>query len=301
MKPGELSERQWLLWLSLLPDVGRRTLRHVLERQQVRRETPAEILSLPEETLATEYRLPARARRALLESPDALLDETRRLDAHLTRCGVRWLSFMDAAYPAALEAMPEPPPLLFLYGNHALLQTPTCALLASRTIAAQGLHELERLAESLLTQGFTPIVSATQPAYQRALLSAVRHHAPYLLVLDRGLLQAFGEDLRKEPLRQARIWQAEFDTAHALALSPFRPRDGWMVAHGKYRDALIAYLADAVFVVEARPDGYMVQLCHELLQRGRKVYVLTTRLEALPGNQQILAAGGIPFAASHRH
>ena len=56
-----LTDRQWLLFLSLLPDVGRKTLRYVLERQQVRRETPAEVLNLPDETLREEYRIPRRA------------------------------------------------------------------------------------------------------------------------------------------------------------------------------------------------------------------------------------------------
>ena len=85
-----LTDRQWLLLLTLLPDVGRKTLRHVLERQQVRRETPAEILRLPDETLREVYRLPPRALRALREERAARLEETARLDAHLTRCGVRW-------------------------------------------------------------------------------------------------------------------------------------------------------------------------------------------------------------------
>ncbi|MCS7300006.1 MAG: DNA-processing protein DprA [Fimbriimonadales bacterium] len=298
MAPSEFAQRQWLLWLSLLPDVGRRTLRHVLERQQVRRDTPAEFLQLPDETLLSEYKLPSRALKALRETPDALFAETQRLDAHLTRCGVRWVSFLDATYPTTLEEMPEPPALLFLYGDHTLLRTPTFALLASHSVSSQGLSELELLANSLLEQGCTPLVSATQPAYQRALLCAVRRNAPYILVLDRGLLRVFGEDLRREPLRAARVWQAEFDTQRALAISPFRPRDGWVAANGRYRDALIGYLADAVIVVEARPDGYMVQLARELLQRGRKVYVLTTRLDTLRGNQQILEAGGIPFGSN---
>ena len=172
-----LTDRQWLLFLTLLPDVGRKTLRHVLERQQVRRETPAEILSLPDETLREEYRLPPRALRAMREERAARLEETARLDAHLTRCGVRWLSFQDAAYPAALEAMPEPPAVLFLYGNHALLDGLTVALLGSHAISAEGLQELEQLAESLMAQGLTLLVSATQPAYQRALLCAVRRGA----------------------------------------------------------------------------------------------------------------------------
>ncbi|MDW8052242.1 MAG: hypothetical protein RMJ83_07170, partial [Armatimonadota bacterium] len=113
-----LSERQWLLLLSLLPDVGRKTLRHVLERQQVRRETPEEVLRLPDAVLREEYRLPTRAVNALRQQLETHLAEVARLEAHLTRCGVRWISFLDATYPAALEDMPEPPAVLFLYGNH---------------------------------------------------------------------------------------------------------------------------------------------------------------------------------------
>lgn len=292
-----MSDRQWLLFLSLLPDVGRRTLRYVLERQQVRREPPEEVLNLPAETLQSEYKLPMRAVRAIQEERSRWLEEATRLEAHLTRCGVRWMSFQDAAYPAVLDEMPEPPAILFLYGDHTLLSEPSFALLASHTISGQGLQELEMLAQSLIAQGFTPIVSATQPAYQRALLCAVRQNAPYILALDRGLLAAFGEDLRREPLKQARIWQAEFDSNRALALSPFRPRDGWVASNSRYRDALIAYLGSAVMVVEARPNGYIVQLCKELLQHGRTVYVMTQRIESLPGNQQVLEAGATPFGA----
>lgn len=290
------TDRQWLLFLTLLPDVGRKTLRHILERQQVRRETPAEVLRLPDTVLRDEYHLPPHAVRALREEWAARLEEATQLDTHLTRCGVRWLSFQDAAYPAALEAMPEPPTVLFLYGNHALLEGLTVALLGSHSISAEGLRTLEQVAESLFQQGLTPIVSATQPAYQRMLLCALRSGMPYLLALDRGLLSAFGDDLRKEPLKQARIWQAEFNPAQALAISPFRPRDGWLASSGKYRDALVGYLASAVIVIEARPDGYIVRLCRELLQHGRTVYVMTHRIEQLPGNQQILESGATPFA-----
>ncbi|MEN3001324.1 MAG: DNA-processing protein DprA [Armatimonadota bacterium] len=292
-----MSERQWLLFLSLLPDVGRQTLRHLLERQQVWRLTPDELLRLPAETLREEYRLPPRALRALQENLATLRQEAERLEAHLTRCGVRWLSFQDAAYPRQLERMPDPPALLFLYGNYELLHQPTFALLASHTISPEGLAELEQVAQSFFNDGWVPIVSATQPAYQRLLLCALRANRPYILVLDRGLLSAFGDDLRKEPLRQARIWRAEFDPTNALALSPFRPRDGWLAANGRYRDALIAHLSDALIVIEARPDGYIVQLCREMLQRGGTLSVLAHRLDQLPGNRQIVEAGGRPIAA----
>ncbi|GBC93295.1 hypothetical protein HRbin15_01785 [bacterium HR15] len=291
-----MSDRRWLLLLSLLPDVGRQTLRHLLERQQVWRLTPDEVLHLPAETLQREYHLPPRAFHALRENLPALRGEAERLEAYLTRCGVRWLSFQDAAYPHRLEYMPDPPALLFLYGNYELLNQPTFALLASHTISAEGLAELEQVAQSFFSNGWVPMVSATQPAYQRLLLCALRASHPYILVLDRGLLRAFGEDLRKEPLRQARIWQAEFDPSRALAISPFRLRDGWIASNSRYRDALIAYLTDAPVVIEARPDGYIVQLGRELLQRNGTLSVLAHRLAQLPGNHQLIEAGGKPIA-----
>jgi predicted Rossmann fold nucleotide-binding protein DprA/Smf involved in DNA uptake len=291
-----MTERQWLLFLSLLPDVGRQTMRHILERQQVWRLAPEELLCLPEERLRDEFRLPPRALRQLREHLPTLQQEVQRLETHLTRCGVRWLSFQDAAYPHPLEQMPDPPALLFLYGNYELLNKPTFALLASHTISAQGLMELEQVAHTFLGNGWVPLTSTTQPAYQRLLLCALRTRLPYLLVLDRGLLQAFGDDLRREPLRQARIWQAEFDPTNALAISPFRPRDGWVTPNGRYRDALIAHLTDAIVVIEARADGYIVQLCRELLAHGRSVSVLAHRIDQLPGNRQILEAGGKPIA-----
>lgn len=296
-----MTERQWLLLLSLLPDVGRQTMRHLLSRQQVWRVAPAEFLGLPAETLQHEYQLPARALHALQHHLPRLMQEMAQLETQLTRCGVRWLSFQDAAYPRQLESMPDPPALLFLYGNYELLQQPTFALLASHTVSPQGLAELEQVAQLFFANGWIPIASTTQPAYQRLLLCALRANQPYILVLDRGLLRAFGEDLRREPLRQARIWQAEFDPSNALALSPFRPRDGWVAANGRYRDALIAHLADAVLVIEARADGYIVQLCQAMLQHQREISVLAHRLEQLPGNRQIIEAGGKPIALEPNH
>ncbi len=290
-----MSERLWLLLLSLLPDVGRGTLRHLLERQQVHRLTPADLLALPDETLQEEYRLPKRALDALRANYPQLIAEAERLEAHLTRCGVRWLSFQHASYPCRLEQMQEPPALLFAYGNYDLLAGNTVALLASHTISKRGLEVLEQILGVFLEQDWVPLVSQNQPAYQRALLGTVRKAKPYVLVLDRGLLKVFGDDLRKEPLASARIWRAEFDPQRALAISPFRPRDGWITGNSRYRDQLIAYLADAVIVVEARPDGYITQLATELLQKGMEVRVYARELDRMPGNRQLLSAGAIPL------
>lgn len=290
-----MHERQWLLLLSLLPDVGRKTMRHILQRQQVNRHSPSEILELPTETLAREYQLPQRACHAIKTRLDELRTEVEQLDAYLTRCGVRWVSFQQASYPSALEQMDDSPALLFAYGNWELLSQPTVAMLASHTVSARGLEVLETIADTFLQQGWVPLTSNTQPAYQRLLLCAMRAGKPTVMVLDRGLLQAFGEDLRREPLATARIWQAEFDPNRSLAISPFRPRDGWVNANGKYRDRLIAYLADCPLIVEARPSGFMMALGKELLAHGRLLAVYAGELERTPAHRELIEAGARPI------
>ncbi len=76
--------------------------------------------------------------------------------------------------------MDDPPAILFAYGNWELLNQPTFALLASHTVSKQGLAVLESLAQGFLEQGWVPIASVNQPAYQRLALCAAREGAPLI-------------------------------------------------------------------------------------------------------------------------
>ncbi len=293
-----MSERQWLLLLSLLPGMGRSALRHLLERQRVQRETPDTLLNLPDEALQTEYQFSKGALQTLRTEWETLLEKVIRLEAFLVRCGVRWVSFQDSAFPETLEQMPDPPALVFLYGNYSLLSQKSFALLASRTLSEAGQNLLEQVANVFLADGWLPWTSVGTKAYNRLMLCAVRSGGGYGLCLSRGLLDAFGDDLRKEPLASARIWRAQFDPDRCLALSPFRPHDHEIGHHNRYRDQMIAYLADAVIVVEARLNGYMAHLAQQLLQQGRDLYVVLNETNPAPANLQLIEQGAQPIRMS---
>ncbi len=290
-----MTERQWLLLLSLLPSVGRSRLRHILERQRVRRESPHEIINLPDETLKQEYGFPSHALNALRSEWDTLCQKIATMEAFLTRCGVRWLSFQDSAFPPALEQMPDPPAILFLYGNYALLSQNTFTVLGSRNLSEEGQHLLEQVTNVFLADGWVPLTSIGTKAYNRLTLCAVRSGGGYGLCLSRGLLNAFGDDLRKEPLASARIWRAQFDPDRSLALSPFRPHDHEIGHHNRYRDQMVAYLADAVIVVEARQGGYIERLASELLDGGRQVCAVVNESNPLSANLALVERGAHPI------
>ena len=66
----------------------------------------------------------------------AAIDEARRqADRHLTRArelGMRVVPWTDAAYPARLAAIPDPPPVLWLRGRPEALSGAAVAVVGSR-------------------------------------------------------------------------------------------------------------------------------------------------------------------------
>ena len=65
------------------------------------------------------------------------------------------LTLADAAYPAQLFQIPDPPPLLYVTGNAALLSAPALALVGSRNATPQGLINAEQFARALSQAGLT--------------------------------------------------------------------------------------------------------------------------------------------------
>lgn len=290
-----MTERQWVLLLRLLPGVGDQTARQTLTRMQVNRIAREQLFQLDDSTLKLEYGFSAQTLTTVRKELDKWLREAERLDDHLTRCGARWITFQDAAYPAALESLPEPPAVLFGYGKWDLLNQTTFAVLGSHDISPLGLTALETVVKTFIESGWTLIASSTQPAYQQAMLTALRYNSPHALILDQGLLHVFGEDMRQEPVPAARVWRMEFDPMQDFALSAFRPRDHYLNPYGQKRDRIVAVLASALIVVEARPQGRMESLCKNALESGKKVYVCAHDLANQPGNQRLIEAGGTPI------
>lgn len=290
-----MSERQWVLLLSLLPGVGMQTLRRVLERQRVLRQTPEEILQQPVDTLRDDYGFSSKTLQAVKADLSHWRNETMRMDEHLSRCGVKWLTFQDAAYPPVLEQLEEPPPVLFGYGNWQLLESQTFAVLASHDVSEAGLQAVEISVQTFMEAGWTLVTSQNQKAYQQALLTALRFNKPHVMVLDRGLLEVFGDDLSKEPVPAARIWRAQFDPYQDLALSVFRPKDKWMGPYGRTRDRLVASFSKALIAAEVRANGFMEQLCMEALKQGRSVHVCAHDLARQEGNRRLIESGGVPI------
>jgi DNA processing protein len=178
----------------------------------------------------------------------------------------------DAGYPEMLEQFdPNPPAMVFLYGNTKLLASKTFSVLSSRNASEHELMEIERLTEQGVLNGEVLVTGHDKPEYQRSAVVPLRWGAPRVLCLDRGLFQVLGDDLRNEAFRMARLWRYEFDPSSDLVVSPFRPEAGMIGVNNQVRDRIVVGLSKRTDFVKIAPGGNMERLAKMARKAGRMV------------------------------
>lgn len=134
-------------WLALLraPGIGSRTFFNLLETR-----SPAQLFSESSSALASLGLKPAAV--AAIRNPDWQQVETdlawsREPDQHI-------VTLDDPLYPEPLKQIADPPPVLFVRGDPALLSWPQIAVVGSRNPSALGKETASQFAKALSAHGF---------------------------------------------------------------------------------------------------------------------------------------------------
>jgi len=180
----------------------------------------------------------------------------------------------DAHYPVRIEALDsDPPGVLYLYGNARLLESQTFCVLSSRNSPPAALDQIEKLTEQGIMNAETLVTGHDTHEYQRSAVVPLRWGVPRIIVLDRGMFHALGEDLQEEPFRAARLWRYRFDPQTDLAVSCINPERDYHRESNKIRDRLIASLSLRLDFVWVGEGGNMERLAKQALKAGRPVRV----------------------------
>lgn len=269
-----LTKRRLSMNLALTPGIGGKTLTRILARMDLLGTEPKEFLRLSPEALQESFGLKPKQARQLLSASEAWLGESEGMETWLAANDVHVITAADAHYPSRLEQFdPDPPGVLFCYGNLRLLERATFSVLSSRRTTLRGLEWIEKLTEEGVFRSEVLVAGHDRPEYQRAAIVPLRWGAPRILCFDRGLQVALGDNLKEEPFRAGRLWRYEFDPKTDLAISPFKPKGTFHGVHNQVRDRLIAGFSDRIDFVEVAPGGHMERLARMALQAGRKVRV----------------------------
>jgi predicted Rossmann fold nucleotide-binding protein DprA/Smf involved in DNA uptake len=261
-----------LLFLAELPQVGERRLA-ALQQHATRTQTPLPSLAAAlTVTVPAGLKLPGAAVRRLTEECGRHQSRCAALAGRLAQAGVTISQPGDPGYPPGWRRAEPPPPMATLYGDAGLATRPSVALLHSRLVSDASVTATLQVTRAAAAEHLAVVVGGMKTPHRIAATTARALHAVRLVVLDRGLLAAFGGDLERDPFGLGPR-RSSFDPRRTLVLSPFRPDDHAVPRSGRRRDALLAALADLVVVISARPAGEVEACALAALGRGQPVLV----------------------------
>lgn len=235
----------------------------------------------------------------------AALERLRAIDdgaAHgaleaLAESGARLVRDRDEDYPAALNDLADPPPLLYVKGDIASLGARPIAIVGSRAATTYGRQVAASLAGDLGAFGACVVSGLARGIDACAHTAAVAARAPTVAVIGSGLSSLY-------PPYHA-LLADEIVAAGGAVVSEFPPRTAARAHHFPMRNRVVAALARATVVVEAgRRSGALItaRLADEL---GRHVFAIpgdVTRPTSVGTNDLIkdgvtLVTGGADIAS----
>jgi DNA processing protein len=210
----------------------------------------------------------------------------------LERRGLRWLARSDPLFPSLLRAIHDVPSGLFLRGRATaeLLTRPAVAIVGARACSGYGAQVARLLGRELSAAGLVVVSGLARGVDGEAHRGALDAGGATVAVLGCGIDRDY-------PAAHAELARRIADTG--LVVSEYAP--GVEPAPWRFpaRNRIIAGLAQATIVVEARERSGALITADFALEEGREVFAcpgeITSSLSA--GSNALLKLGATPLTA----
>ncbi len=250
----------WLR-LCLTPGIGDATIRKLLGACGL----PAQVFAAPHATLV---QTAGEGNAARLRA--ALNDEA--INAAVA-AALRWqeseenhiVTLADADYPRALLDAPDPPPLLYLKGQRALLARRAIAIVGSRNATAQGIANAESFAAALSRAGLCIVSGQALGIDTAAHLGGLAGAGSTIAVIGTGADIVY-------PARNRDL--AHRIAATGLIVSEFPLGTAANAANFPRRNRIISGLSEGVLVIEAALRSGSLITARLAGEQGRDVFAL---------------------------
>lgn len=202
--------------------------------------------------------------------------------------GVQLLPYTDPCYPKRLLSIRNFPPVLYAWGNTALLDTTGIGICGSRHASYDGLRHARRFGLFAAKLHLTLVSGYARGTDTEAHLGALEGKGNTIMVLADGIAN----------LRVKTAFR-DFDnlSERVLFLSQFRPTQRWIVGTAMERNKVICALADGLVIVEAGASGGTLNTGRECLHQKKSLWVIhyQTPKETASGNDILIREGAIPL------
>lgn len=248
--------RPWLM-LAKTPGIGTKTYSVLLEQfgspEAVFKASSDELAAIGLNTKSLKF----------LKSPDWSLLDADFLWAEQELAHI--LSLDDANYPQLLREIPDPPPVLYVYGQLSVLSLNPFAMVGSRNPSNTGVETAFAFAKHLSTMGFT-IVSGLALG-----IDAASHE---------GALAANGATIAVAGTGLDRVYPAKHkEIAHKISkkgalVSEFAPGTAPTAGNFPRRNRIISGLSYGVLVVEAALKSGSLITARLAVEQAREVFAV---------------------------
>jgi DNA processing protein len=248
-------------------------------------ETPLGAHSAPFEFLCALPGFSHACASALKATP---LETGRRLIEQADRVGARILVPDDRDYPALLRVIPDPPPVLFILGDAALLQHPAVAVVGSRDHTLYGAEVCRALARQAARMGIVVVSGMARGLDATAHAGALEVGGPTIGVLGNGLGVVY-------PAANRVLYERVGN--RGLLVTEFPPGERPHAGSFPRRNRLISGLARVTVVVEAAVGSGALITAGTALEQGREVLAvpgpITSNVSA--GTNRLIRDGATPY------
>ncbi len=215
-----------------------------------------------------------------------------RFVAALQARGLRWLGRSEPGFPPLLAAIHDPPPGLFLRGagEPELLTRTAVAIVGARSCSPYGSQVARSCARELAAAGLVVISGLARGVDGEAHRGALESGGTTLAVLGCGVDRDYPASHRE---LAARICE------RGLVVSEYAP--GVEPAPWRFpaRNRIVAGLARATVVVEARERSGALITADFALEEGREVFAVPGEITSAlsVGTNALLGLGAVPYTS----
>lgn len=187
------------------------------------------------------------------------------------RANMRAITYHDPLYPPQLREMVDPPVMLYVAGDVALLSNVSVAVVGARKCSRDGLALARRIGEELSHSGVTIVSGMASGIDRQAHLAGLAGVGSSVAVLGTGLDVVY-------PLCNADLYDALCErgavvSEYALG-SPAEPHNF------PVRNRIISGLALGVLVAEAAEKSGSLITARQAMEQGKEVYAVPGSLSS---------------------
>lgn len=179
--------------------------------------------------------------------------------------GIMLVPFGDAAYPARLRMIADPPPVLYVKGEIGGRDDRAVAIVGSRSASHYGRRVARDLAHGLASFGFTVVSGMARGIDGMAHESALASGGRTIAVLGSGVERAY-------PPEHDKLYQRICASGAVVSELPMGTRP--LAFHFPARNRLISGLSLGVVVVEATEKSGSLITASMAVEQGREVFAV---------------------------